>query len=331
VPTYGSAGVTVTVNGATVWRNGTFTPTTGVAGGSTDGRYVYLTGVAAGSYTVAGSGVVAPQRFDTSVLPGQLPPGYTRCAAEGGTCTPAGNQVLAYGAGGYDYRVASGATACSAAAFNGDDPAPGVLKSCYLAPAGGPAGYTACAAENGTCTVDGTREVAYGANGAFRFEVVTGSVACDNTAFGTDPLFGAAKSCYVTSASGPPGNWTSCATELSSCSVTGTQPLAFGANGAYWVGSATGTTSCASGAVGVDPIYQVVKACYLWTGPPAGYGTTCAAENGSCSFTGTQTVAYGAAGDFVYRTFTGGTACTTAAFGGTDPVYGVAKSCYLTP
>jgi hypothetical protein len=41
-------------------------------------------------------------------------------------------------------------------------------------------------------------------------------------------------------------------------------------------------------------------------------------------------VAYGARGAFVYRTFTGGTPCTTAAFG-TDPLNGIAKSCYLTP
>jgi hypothetical protein len=329
VPTYGSSAVTVTVNGATVWSNGTFSPTAGVTGGSTDGRYVYLTGVAAGTYTVVGNGVVAPQRFDTSVLPGQLPPGYTWCATEGGSCTPSGSQVLAYGAGGYDYRVASGTTACSGASFGGDDPAPNVLKSCYLAPAGGPAGFTACAAENGTCAVDGTREVAYGANGAFRFEVATGSAACTNTAFGADPLYLTAKSCYVASAGTPPGSWTSCAAEHSSCAVTGTQPLAFGANGAYWSAPTTGTTACTSAAVGVDPVYGVAKSCYLWTGPPPGFPTTCAAENGTCSFTGTRTVAYGAAGAYTYQTFTGGTPCTTTAFS-TDPLPNVPKSCYLT-
>jgi hypothetical protein len=40
-------------------------------------------------------------------------------------------------------------------------------------------------------------------------------------------------------------------------------------------------------------------------------------------------VAYGADGDFVYRTFSGGVACTNAAFG-TDPVPNVVKACYLT-
>jgi hypothetical protein len=33
---------------------------------------------------------------------------------------------------------------------------------------------------------------------------------------------------------------------------------------------------------------------------------------------------------FVYRSFSGGAACTSTAFGG-DPLPGAAKSCYLTP
>src|SRR5213076_142187 len=48
----------------------------------------------------------------------------------------------------------------------------------------GPAGYTFCAAENGTCAFDGAANVAYGASGA-----------CNYSAFG-DPLSGANKSCY---------------------------------------------------------------------------------------------------------------------------------------
>lgn len=326
VPTYGSSAVTVTVNGTTVWSGGTFTATTGVTGGYTDGRYVYLTGVAPGTYTVVGSGVQAPQSFQTSVLPGQLPPGYTPCAAEGGTCTPGGTQVLAYGAGSYAYRVVSGPTSCSNSTFG--DPATGVFKSCYLAPAGGPAGYTSCAAENGTCSFSGTQEVAFGLNGAFHFTVGTGSVPCTNAVFGSDPLPNVAKTCYVASAGTPPGGWTQCAAEHGSCAVTGSQPLAFGANGAYWTTQSNGTTSCEGGTFGVDPIFNVVKSCYSWTGPPAGFGAQCAAENGTCSFSGEATVAFGADGDYVYRTFTGGTPCTTTAFG-KDPLYGVVKACYL--
>jgi hypothetical protein len=79
----------------------------------------------------------------------------------------------------------------------------------------------------------------------------------------------------------------------------------------------------------VDPIYYVTKACYSRTGAPAGYPTSCAAENATCSFTGQRTVAFGAVGAFVYKTFTGGTPCTDTAIG-TDPIFNVAKACYLT-
>ncbi|SCE21409.1 alpha-L-rhamnosidase [Streptomyces sp. DvalAA-14] len=329
VPTYGSADVSVSVNGSPVWSGGAFHAAAGVTGGSTDGSYVYLTGVAAGSYTVSATGLSAPAAFSTSVTGSALPAGYTLCAAEGGTCTPSGTQVMAYGAGGYAYRTATGATSCSSASFGGADPAYGVLKSCYLAPAGGPSGYTACAAEHGTCAVGGTREVAYGAGGAFRFQVVTGSVACTNDAFGTDPLSNVAKSCWVAPSGPPPGNWTACAAEHGTCAVTGAQPIAFGADGAFWIGRSSGSTSCDVDTMGIDPVYNVAKSCYAWAGPPAGYPVTCSAENGTCALNGRRTVAYGADGDYLYATFTGSAPCTSAAFG-SDPLAGVAKSCYVT-
>jgi hypothetical protein len=109
--------------------------------------------------------------------------------------------------------------------------------------------------------------------------------------------------------------------------VTGSQPLAFGANGAYWSTQSNGTTSCTGGTFGVDPIFKVVKACYSSSGPPPGFGAQCAAENGTCSFTGVQTVAFGADGDFVYQTFTGSAPCNTTAF--PDPIFQVVKACYL--
>jgi hypothetical protein len=316
VPTYGSPDVSVTVNGATAQ------PT------SSDANYLYLTGIAPGSYTVIASGVHAPQQFDTSVLPGQLPPGYTPCATESGTCTPNGQQVMAFGAGNYEYQVITGPTACANATFGGHDPAPGVLKTCYLAPKGAPAGYAQCAAENGTCAVNGTEEVAFGGNGAFRFTVATGSIPCTTAEFGSDPLPGTVKTCYVATTATPPGTWTQCATEHNSCAATGSQPIAFGADGAYWTTTSNGATTCSADTVGVDPVYDVAKSCYTQTGAPQGFGTTCAAENGTCAFSGERTVAFGADGDFVYRTFNGGVGCTNTAFG-QDPIYGVAKSCYL--
>ncbi|MFC1418050.1 alpha-L-rhamnosidase-related protein [Streptacidiphilus cavernicola] len=329
VPTYGSSAVSVTVDGATVWSGGAFHAGAGLTGGSSAGGYLRLTGAAPGSHTVTATGLGPQTPFATSVTGSALPAGYTLCAAEGGSCTPSSTQVMAYGAGSYRYRTVSGTTACGTSSFGGTDPAFGVLKSCYLAPAGGPAGYTACAAENGSCTVSGTREVAYGLNGAYRFQVVTGSTPCTSAAFGTDPLPNVAKTCWAAPAGAPPGGWTACAAESGSCAVTGAQPIAYGADGAFWLGRSNGTTTCGNATMGVDPVYDVAKTCYAPSGPPAGFGATCSAENGSCSFSGQRTVAYGADGDFLYRTFTGGASCTSTAFG-SDPLYGVAKSCYLT-
>lgn len=329
VPTYGSGNVTVTVNGATAWSGGAFHAVPGVTGGSSDGGYIRLTGVAGGSYTVAAAHVGAPARFSTAVTGPALPAGYTLCAAEGGTCTPSGTQVMAYGAGSYLYRTVSGATLCANSAYGGADPAFNVLKSCYLAPAGGPAGYTSCAAENGTCNVSGTREVAFGTGGAFRFQTVTGAVACTSAAFGTDPVHGVAKSCYTAPGGAPAGNWTQCAAEKNPCAATGTQPISYGADGAFWLGRSNGTTTCGNDALGVDPLYNVAKSCYTYTGAPTGFGATCSAENATCAFAGQRTVAYGADGVYLYRTFTGGAACTSAAFG-SDPIPNVAKSCYTT-
>jgi alpha-galactosidase len=60
-------------------------------------------------------------------------------------------------------------------------------------------------------------------------------------------------------------------------------------------------------------------------GGPEGY-TWCANENGTCTFSGTASVAYGANGVFNYRTATNSIACNNATFG--DPLSGVVKACY---
>jgi alpha-L-rhamnosidase len=130
-------------------------------------------------------------------------------------------------------------------------------------PAGAPTGYTACAAENGTCSFTGTESVAFGANGTFTYQTLTGGTACTDAVFG-DPAYGVTKSCYV----GP-----------------------------------------------------------VVTGPSG--SSYCAPENGVCSFTGTRTVAYGAGSSFTEKSLTAGTPCTNAVFG--DPDYGVVKSCFLLP
>jgi hypothetical protein len=316
--------ITVSVNGAVVWSNGIFTARPGIGGGSQDDAYVYLTGVTPGSYTFTATGLGNPQPPAPAGI--DLPAGFTRCAAETGQCSFTGTRMVAYGAGTYTYKTANASTACTSAAFNGD-PAPNLAKSCYVAPAGGPSGYAQCAAEDGTCGFTGSRNVAYGANGAFNNRLLSGGTACTNAVFG-DPLNGVAKSCYLPPAGGPAGGWTQCAAESGTCPAASGQPVAYGAYGAFAYATATGNMSCTNATFG-DPIPNTVKACYTRTGGPNGYATTCATESGTCTFSGTQTVAYGARGRYVFRTFTSTAACTTAAFG-SDPLFGVQKSCYLT-
>ena len=55
--------------------------------------------------------------------------------------------------------------------------------------------------------------------------------------------------------------------------------------------------------------------------------TSCAAENATCTFTGTKGVAYGAGIAWNIGVFTGSTPCTNGVF--TDPISGTAKNCYV--
>jgi alpha-L-rhamnosidase len=126
---------------------------------------------------------------------------------------------------------------------------------------------------------------------------------------------------------GVPTGFTKCAAENATCSVTGTQEVAFGANGSYTYATESASVTCSDTAFG-DPDYGVVKSCY--TGPVATgpSGTAyCGPENSLCSFYGTETVYFGAGSDWTSKNIAGGTPCTDVAFG--DPDYGVVKACYV--
>jgi hypothetical protein len=329
VPKLTGTNVTVSVNGEVVWRDGTFTPRTGVHGASQDGNYVYLTGVEPGTYDITASGLGNPKPAPPSVTSEQLPAGYTYCADEGGQCSFSGTRRVAYGAGTYAFRTVNSGTACTTDAFRGD-PVPQTRKACYIAPDGPPPGYVQCASEGATCSITGNRTIAYGANGVFVTRLFSSSTSCNNDVFG-DPIGGVVKACYVAQAGPPPGGWTQCASDGSTCQAAKGQPIAYGAVGRFRYVTATGDTACAAAGFGGDPVPGEPKACYTRSAAtPPGFATTCAAEGATCAFSGQRTVAYGTRGGYLYRTFSGGTPCTTAAFGA-DPVEGVAKSCYLTP
>ena len=84
-------------------------------------------------------------------------------------------------------------------------------------------------------------------------------------------------------------------------------------NGSFTRASGIGGASQSGGYVyllGVQPGTYLVAANPGPSGAPTGY-TSCAAENGTCSFSGPQSVAFGGNGIFTYQTLTGGTGWAT--------------------
>ena len=190
-----------------------------------------------------------------------------------------------------------------------------------------PGTWTKCAVENGSCAVSGSSVVAFGAGGKFNYVSATSATACNTTVFG-DPNPNVAKACYVESAAPATNVWSQCAAENGTCSFSGLMSVAFGANGSYkYATLGSGGTACTDAVFG-DPIPGTSKACYLMDAPPTfNTWTTCSAENGTCAFTGTREVAFGANGQYFYRNVTNGTACNNTVFG--DPDLNTVKACYV--
>jgi alpha-L-rhamnosidase len=126
-----------------------------------------------------------------------------------------------------------------------------------------------------------------------------------------------------------PAGYAACSAENGTCTFSGTQSVAYGANGIFSYRTLTGGTACDNAVFG-DPDYGATKSCYAGpvTAGPAG-STFCAPENGVCSFTGPATVAYGAGSSFTQKSLTSGTPCDNGVFG--DPDYGMVKACFLLP
>ncbi len=194
-------------------------------------------------------------------------------------------------------------------------------------------GWNFCASENGTCSFSGTAQVRYGSGSTFYTMTLTDGTACTNAVFG-DPTPGTAKHCDVyVNGSGPTptptplsASWTNCANEGSTCSFSGTLVVRYGANSSYYYRTATSSIACTNTAFGGDPIPGTAKHCDTSSQPPNNGWTSCASENGTCSFSGTKAVAYGANGSFFYQNATTSISCNNATFG--DPIPNTAKSCY---
>ena len=208
-----------------------------------------------------------------------------------------------------------------------------------------PVTWTACGNEGSTCSFSGTREVRFGANGMYTSKVVTGSTPCTTAALG-DPIKGVVKTCSyssalstVTTGTGTGPAWIPCAGEGGMCSFSGTRQVRYGAGTSFATTTVTGSIFCSNTVFG-DPANGQLKTCSYSsstvtptatqpvstaTGSTSDGWTTCAAEGGVCTVTGTRQVRYGANGFYATKTVTGSVACTNAVFG--DPAYKLVKSC----
>lgn len=238
---------------------------------------------------------------------------YFPCAQDFGSCVVGGNKYLAYGVNGsFLYRTSgfpAGNTIPCTPAFFGGDPAPGVVKTCYVA------NYSFHIAEGASTFTE--RNIAYGANGVFNFKAINGNYTCNNATFG-DPLPGVAKACYAALP-----DYFVAAQEGGTMSGLFKAPIAYGANGRFVYTIGNGSVACNSASFGSDPVFGVVKSCYKLAVP------FIADEGSSVNQSQAFTYWYGSGlnGLFITAALPGNGICSSANFGG-DPHPGVFKHCY---
>jgi hypothetical protein len=132
----------------------------------------------------------------------------------------------------------------------------------------GPPGWAYCTTEGSTCSLSANHVnvVAYGADGAYYYKDVLGSVSCDNTTFGGDPAPNVQKACF--SMADPPG-YLYCVIEGGTCPSLDDSNIAYGADGRfYYKYGVSGSVPCNNATFGGDPAPYVQKACFT----PAPFG-----------------------------------------------------------
>lgn len=184
--------------------------------------------------------------------------------------------------------------------------------------------YVFCANEGESCILPGSGTVRYGANGKYVYQNASGSIVCDNSAFGQDPVAGVTKACYYSS-NGKRADYLFCSNERENCSFPGTRTIRYGIDGNYTYLVATDGIRC-DNSIFDDPAPGLVKSCYYSVKAEADDYLFCSNEHATCSFAGTRTIRYGINGQYNYLQATGQVDCSNLFFG--DPAPGVEKSCY---
>ncbi len=177
--------------------------------------------------------------------------------------------------------------------------------------------YTYVAAENGTVNFTAPVDVAFGIDGNYFYRYAqAGNITFNTVTFG-DPYFDVAKAGFYTP-------FTECAAENGSYTFTVPVEAAFGAGSNYVYNPGVSGTVTFNDATFGDPDPGVVKAGYYMP------YTLCAVEGQTNTFTSPTDLAFGANGDYNYKSnFTGTIVFNVATFG--DPDHGVVKAGYFRP
>ncbi|WP_017446499.1 dockerin type I domain-containing protein [Gayadomonas joobiniege] len=200
-----------------------------------------------------------------------------------------------------------------------------------------PGNWTYCATAQQDCTFDGTKQVAFGLDGKFNYQVHSDEVYCHPSVFG-DPKPGVRKHCWIRndiSHLTPPAglNWQYCSQEQTECTFSGEYSVAYGRDGQFNIETHTDGVTCDNNEFG-DAAPGKYKHCWVRpagtvdpVGPEGDDWVICGGENATCYFNGYAEVAYGRQGSLVYGTYYNEVACTNAEFG--DPAPGKAKYCWF--
>lgn len=222
---------------------------------------------------------------------------------------------------------------------------------------GAPEGFVFCAGQHYQCAVTEPSMAAYGADGSFLFQEVSGSFVCNSATFGgADPAPGKIKRCYLGPLEGgpsqrvaapafsPAGGAFSSAQQVEISSATDGATIHYTRDGSepsvespVYSGPVPVAQSTTIKAIavkdGLEPS-SVTSATFTIesapAGGPEGY-VLCASQHYECVVSEPATVAYGADGSFLFQPMSESFICNSAAFGGVDPAPGKIKRCYLGP